>query len=88
MATLSLPRADTIAERKITQEEAAELLSREERFMATVQAMNALLIAKGVYSAEEFEALYVQWAMNQQRKPKSQRPGWRSRIISILTFGA
>ncbi len=55
--------------------------------MATVSAMNALLIEKQVYTTEELEAFYVQWAMNQQSKPKKLRPGWRSRILSILTFG-
>jgi hypothetical protein len=72
----------------MTAPQAAELLSREERFMATVQAMNTLLIEKGVYTQKEFNALYVMWAKNQQSRPKKQRPGWRSRILSILTVGS
>ncbi len=83
MASISLPRTKEAAQSEshtMTMEEAAELLSREERFMATVSAMNALMIAKGVYTAEEIELFYVQWAMNQQRKPKRQRPGWRARV--------
>lgn len=92
MASLSLPRTNEAAETQnnsaMTMPEAAKLLSREERFMATVSAMNALLIAKGVYTAEEFEAPYVQWAMNQQSKPKKKRPGWRSKILSLLSSGA
>src|SRR5450759_3642412 len=43
-------------------EEVLQVLSREERFMATVSAMNALLIQKGVYSSEEFEGIFRQWA--------------------------
>jgi hypothetical protein len=57
--------------------DALELLSREERFMATVSAMNALLIQKGIYTPEEFEANFLQWASNQLQRPKAQRPGWR-----------
>ena len=64
-------------ESALTFQDALDLLSREERFMATVSAMNALLIQKGVYSTEEFEAIFLQWAVNQLERPKSQRPGWR-----------
>ncbi len=85
--TISTPEAAGQRAESLTMEQAAQLLSREERFMATVSAMNALLIEKQVYTTEELEAFYVQWAMNQQSKPKKLRPGWRSRILSILTFG-
>ena len=89
MASLSLPCTENVAPTKtMTMEQAAELLSREESFMATVSAMNALMIAKGIYTADEVEAFYVQWAMNQQARPKRQRPGWRSRVLAILSFGA
>ena len=90
MASTTLPQDISSAREvsnQMTMSEAAKLLSREERFMATLSAMNALLVAKQVYTAEELEVFYVQWAMNQQSKPKRQRPGWRSRILSILTFG-
>jgi len=90
MSSATLPRdissTDSIPN-QMTMSEAAKLLSREERFMATLSAMNALLVAKQVYTTEELETFYVQWAMNQQSKPKKERPGWRSRILSILTFG-
>ena len=56
--------------------------------MATVAAMNTLMIEKGVYTQNEFDAIYIQWAVTQQSRPKKQRPGWRSRILSILSFGA
>ncbi|HXZ29171.1 MAG TPA: hypothetical protein VEG08_14350 [Terriglobales bacterium] len=42
-------------------EEALQLASRDESFQATVYAMNTLLIHKGVYTREEFEALFVEW---------------------------
>lgn len=38
-----------------------ELASRDERFMATVYAMNTLLIHKGIYTREEFESLFSEW---------------------------
>jgi hypothetical protein len=37
------------------------LASRDERFMATVYAMNTLLIHKGIYTRDEFEALFAEW---------------------------
>lgn len=39
-----------------------ELLSRDERFKATIYAMNTLLIHKGIYTQKEFEQLFVEWA--------------------------
>lgn len=61
MASATLPRdaSDTglISNKKMTMPEAAKLLSREERFMGTVAAMNTLLIAKGVYTQEEFDSI-------------------------------
>jgi hypothetical protein len=49
-------------------EEAIELASRDERFMATVYAMNTLLIHKGIYSQKEFETLFVEWMKKERRK--------------------
>ena len=43
-------------------EKAMELLSRDDRFKATIYAMNTLLIHKGVYTQKEFEQLFVEWA--------------------------
>ena len=61
----------------MTMPEASELLSREERFMATIATINTLLIQKLVYRQQEFDALFIQWARVQQNKPKSERPGWQ-----------
>jgi hypothetical protein len=42
-------------------DEALEVASRDESFKATVDAMNTLLIHKGIYAQEEFQALFVEW---------------------------
>jgi len=49
-------------------DEAIELASRDERFMATVYAMNTLLIHKAIYTQQEFEQLFVEWMGKEQRK--------------------
>jgi hypothetical protein len=49
-------------------QEALETLSRDERFKATVYAMNSLLIQKGVYAAEEFERMFTEWAEKERAK--------------------
>ena len=49
-------------------EKALDLLSRDERFKATVYAMNTLLINKGIYAQEEFQKLFVEWAAKEERK--------------------
>jgi hypothetical protein len=72
LATARIP-----IESEYTFDEAMAALSREERFMATVQAMNTLLIQKGVYSSEEFEELVIDWAKCQFDRPLNERPGWR-----------
>jgi hypothetical protein len=43
-------------------DEAMKVLSRDERFRATVYAMNTLLVQKGIYSPEEFEFQFRQFA--------------------------
>ncbi|MFI5103156.1 MAG: hypothetical protein ACHP9V_07295 [Terriglobales bacterium] len=50
------------SEELISFEEAMEKLSREDRFRATVYAMNTLLVQKGIYSPEEFEFQFRQFA--------------------------
>ncbi|MFI5057551.1 MAG: hypothetical protein ACHQLQ_05150 [Candidatus Acidiferrales bacterium] len=52
-------------------EETLQRASREERFMATMYAMNTLLIHKGVYSQEEFQNLFAEWMQKEQRKKES-----------------
>ncbi len=54
-------------------DEALAIASRDERFMATVYAMNTLLIDKGVYTKAEFEALFVEWVKKDQRKSAKDR---------------
>lgn len=49
----------------ISFEGAMEKLSRDDRFRATVYAMNTLLVQKGVYSPEEFELQFRQFAQKQ-----------------------
>jgi hypothetical protein len=56
-------------------EQAMEIANRDERFMATVYAMNTLLIHKGVYSQEEFERTFVEWVNKEERK--------KARTISV-----
>ena len=45
-------------------EEALHAMDRDERFRATVYAMNTLLLRKGVYRAQEFERLFCEHAEN------------------------
>lgn len=52
----------------MTFEEYTEALDREERFKATVATMNALLIQKGIYSPEEYEAVFIESAKARLRK--------------------
>jgi hypothetical protein len=65
MATTSVGHsAKTVdkSEGLISFEEAMQSLSREDRFRATVYAMNTLLVQKGIYSPEEFEFQFRQFA--------------------------
>lgn len=48
----------------MTFDEAFDLMGQDETFRATVYAMNTLLIGKGVYTAEEFQALFIEHAIN------------------------
>lgn len=51
----------------ISYEDAMEKLSREERFRATVYSMNTLLVQKGIYSPQEFEFQFRQFAQKNLR---------------------
>ena len=53
-------------------EDALNLASRDDSFKATVYAMNTLLISKGVYTREEFEALFVEWVSKEQKRHLSR----------------
>jgi len=52
-------------------EEALDLVSRDEKFKATVYAMNTLLIHKGIYTPDEFEKLFVEWVTKELRKAEN-----------------
>ena len=47
--------------KRIRYESIFNRLSREDRFKATVAAMNTLLAQKGIYTQEEFEEYFCQW---------------------------
>ena len=55
----------------ISFEDAVEMLSRDDRFKATVYAMNTLLVQKGIYSPNEFEFQFRQWAQKQGKRTAS-----------------
>lgn len=63
-------------------QECLGILSRDERLMAAVSAMNTLLIQKGVYSAAEFEGLFVEWAEKQRAEKRSDETGSFPSVIS------
>ncbi len=48
-------------------DEAVQVASRDERFMATVYAMNTLLIHKEIYTQKEFELLFLEWMKKEKR---------------------
>ena len=55
-------------------EEALATASRDEGFKATIYAINTLLIHKGVYTQEEFQALFVEWVEKEQRRKAPALP--------------
>lgn len=64
-------------------DEALEAASRDERFMATVYAMNTLLIRKRIYTRKQFEELFVEWVKKEQRGKNARSSasfevGWTS----------
>jgi hypothetical protein len=60
-------QTETNGEELMSFDEAMEKLSREERFRATVYSMNTLLVQKGIYSPEEFEFQFRQFAKKNLR---------------------
>ena len=70
MATTQVGRSERATSQEkelISFDEAMERLSREERFRSTVYAMNTLLVQKGIYSPEEFEFQFRQFAQKSLR---------------------
>ena len=53
-------------------EKVLNALSRDESFKATVYAMNTLLIHKGIYTQQEFEALFLEWGEKEISRKGSQ----------------
>ena len=49
-------------------EQAMKTADRDERFKATLYAMNTLLINKGIYSRKEFQELFTEWVSKEERK--------------------
>lgn len=64
MATVPITNSDEKPQ-LVSFEEAMTKLSRDDRFRATVYAMNTLLVQKGIYSPEEFELHFRQFAQKQ-----------------------
>jgi len=56
----------------VSYEQALDVLSRDDRFKATVYAMNTLLIHKGVYTHEEFQQLVVEWTSKQTKQTSGE----------------
>jgi hypothetical protein len=62
-------------ERKgISFEEALDLISRDDRFKETVYAMNTLLVQKGIYTMNEFEAYFCEWVEARLKERESAIP--------------
>lgn len=57
----------------IDYDDALAQLTEDQRLRATVYAMNTLLLAKGIYTAEEFRFQFRQSAQKQLRKKKASR---------------
>lgn len=71
-------------EKPMSFDEAIELASRDERFMATVYAMNTLLLHKGIYTQREFEQMFVEWMNKEQRmKSSGQRPNSQAALAAV-----
>ena len=64
-------------------EEAIELASRDERFKATVYAMNTLLIHKGIYTQSEFETQFVEWIEKEHRQSANQPTTSRASFVAL-----
>jgi hypothetical protein len=67
----------------MTFDEAIQVLSRDERFKATIYAMNTLLQQKGIYTAEEFEHYFCEHAKNQMAKAKSSEDASSEAVSAI-----
>jgi hypothetical protein len=57
----------------MTFREAVDRLNRDDRFKATVSAMNTLLVEKGVYTQQEFEDYFCQWTEAENKRESKGR---------------
>ena len=67
----------------ISFEAAMAKLSRGDRFRATVYSMNTLLVQKGIYSPEEFEMHFRQFAQKKIKQPSRLLTRRKSEHISL-----
>ena len=74
MSTLPVSSQKSVAtlRHEMSFEEVMQTLSRDERFRATVYAMNTLLVQKGIYSPKEFEQQFCDFAS--KNLPAVQQP--------------
>jgi len=63
-------RMTPLGKELINYDDALAQLTEEQRLRATVYAMNTLLLARGVYTAEEFRFQFRQSAQKQLRRKK------------------
>src|SRR5947207_14611809 len=68
--------------------EAMEKLSRDDRFRATIYAMNTLLVQKGIYSPEEFELHFRQFAQKQLEMIRQDKERWLGNLEQELIAAA
>jgi hypothetical protein len=62
VATMPISREGVSHKHLVSFEDAMKRLSRDDRFRATLYAINTLLVQKGIYSPEEFELQFRQFA--------------------------
>ena len=67
MATMPVNSDRKNTDRMASFDDAIEQLSRDDRFRAAVYAMNTLLVQKGIYSPEEFEFHFCQFAQKNNK---------------------
>jgi hypothetical protein len=80
---LGLSATNTQGRTAMSFDEAIQIANRDEMFMATIYAMNTLLIHKGIYTQEEFQELFAEWVRKEERK-KQRNPQAITRSESAL----
>jgi hypothetical protein len=66
----------------VSYEDALDQLSREDRFKAAIYAMNTLLIHKGIYTQQEFQQLFIEWAAKEESKNAAQTVRQASQVLA------